>query len=251
MGIRAHISNTYISATSMMFKTSLLASILAGYATSKGVSSANGRVYSFKMNGESYNESAKFCAGKDARLASKAEILAFRNDAMEGDVWTPVSDSSNEWLQIGKAHHNYGKLHTEVDYKVKPSWGKVHAVSSYRKLMYCVKSCSIVNGRNVCSYDMNGESWGEAADFCVKKGHMGLAFKSDVLGFRNGAMDTKTDVWTPLGDSANQWMTIGGQYEYGKLHAEVAGAKPAWGKVHGGSDVHGASYKKLMYCVEY
>merc|ERR1712110_1088632 len=165
MGIRAH--KTTISATSMLFKTAFLASLLTGYATSRssgGLTSDHIRVYSFKMNGETYNEAANFCDGKNARLASKAEILVFRNGAMDGDVWTPVSDSSNEWLQIGKETHNYGKLHTEVDHKVKPSWGNLHSVSSYRKLMYCVKFCSIVNGRNVAM--ANGETWGEAADFC-------------------------------------------------------------------------------------
>merc|ERR1712062_361456 len=89
----------------------------------------NGReVCSFNMNGETWDEASNFCRGKNLRLASKTDVSGFRSGATSGDVWTPVSNGSNDWMQIGQ-HWPYGKLTSSWGNNQDwPAWGKVHAV---------------------------------------------------------------------------------------------------------------------------
>merc|ERR1712113_960440 len=108
---------------------------------STGMRSVNGgNVCSFNMNGETWHEAVSFCSNKGLKLASAADIKAFRSGPGTGDVWTPISDITNDWMQIGEKTNYpyfYGKrTSTETEWN-NPWWGLHHEPIYYKKYMYC------------------------------------------------------------------------------------------------------------------
>eukprot|EP01084_Bolivina_argentea_P160501 279494_1 len=87
-----------------------------------------GRLTEHTIGAMIYEKCVKKFQTMGGQLATKQQILNYLKGGVGGDSWTPVSgvsDSGNDWLQIGGASWPYGKLHTEVANGVhgKPSWG--------------------------------------------------------------------------------------------------------------------------------
>ena len=52
-----------------------------------------------------------------------------------GDVWAPVLDYSNEWIQIG-TDHPLCALHMEV-YNQLPAWGEMNGCCNNNEILCC------------------------------------------------------------------------------------------------------------------
>eukprot|EP01084_Bolivina_argentea_P307446 531422_1 len=75
--------------------------------------------YNIKL---SYDEAVSYCVDRGSKLATQTEVLSYRTSVLLADIWTPVGDSYNEWLQIGNTIWPYGELHS-VSVGFKPTWG--------------------------------------------------------------------------------------------------------------------------------
>ena len=85
------------------------------------------------------------------------------------DLWIPVRDSENEWIQLGNLVHNRATLHSEVGYK--PSWGVNHDFSENRKYLMIRNgdTFSIIKHETVTwkeAYQKYGDKLISAAEFC-------------------------------------------------------------------------------------
>lgn len=70
------------------------------------------------------------------RLATSKETFNLLKDKYSVDTWFAVSDSNNEWMQVGKhTMFPYGKLHSTIG---KPVWGLTNSPQSNFKRGYII-----------------------------------------------------------------------------------------------------------------
>ena len=96
--------------------------------------SDNVNEYDFSLIKKSYLGAENYCKDKGMALASRKEILD-KNYKFNGlDVWTPIRDNNNTWLQIGNKHHEYGIM------SGKTLWGGEVDLPNENKGCYLSKS---------------------------------------------------------------------------------------------------------------
>eukprot|EP01084_Bolivina_argentea_P285150 488922_1 len=188
---------------------------------------------------KSYSQCVDTCEYAGERLATKKEILDYLGNALGGDKWTPVYDSDNNWLQIGGATWTYGKLHTEIGQHGKPTWGEQVRSYAFKTMFYCHTRAGMLTVKSI-----GDKTYSQCVDACKTKGKH-LATKQEILDYLQGAIGS--DRWTPVADSQNEWLQIGGKtWKYGKLHTEIGQhGKPSWG-----TKVGTRSFKKTFYCAD-
>ena len=103
-----------------------------------------GGMQSYDIGTKNYNQCKQFCVDNGGELANKNQILGHIETKEQGDIWTPVSDDTNEWLQIGNRRssnntEDYGKLHSEIEAGTigKPSWSTESTSTQWKKNFYC------------------------------------------------------------------------------------------------------------------
>ena len=57
---------------------------------------------------------------------------------LKKDMWIPIKDSENEWLNINTDTDRICKTHTEVAGS-KPTWGTSGQTQPYKGPVYCCK----------------------------------------------------------------------------------------------------------------
>lgn len=101
---------------------------------------ANGPTRQFSGGGRSYSDSQQLCRQNGLNLCPKWRICPFGHHnppvdgQMHGDIWIPIADSSNDWVQIGNGGHILCAGHVELGYGY-PSWG--HGHNSYNQRIFC------------------------------------------------------------------------------------------------------------------
>eukprot|EP01084_Bolivina_argentea_P268046 455179_1 len=181
---------------------------------------------------KNYEQCANSCEAAGGRLATKQEILNYLEGALGNDIWTPVSNSDNEWLQIGGGIHPYGTLHSELGNK--PSWGGLVEEKTYKQAYYCANADLAVS-------TIGSKNYEQCENECQKVGRR-LATKHELLDHLTGALGG--DIWTPVSNSDNEWLQIGGSiHTYGTLHSDILNGKPSWGELS-----EERTWKKTYYC---
>ena len=108
----------------------------------------------------SYDQCKKYCTDAGKSLASKQQILKWFNSNTKpgGDVWTPVLDDCNQWLQIGTGPPwAFGKLHSEINGGKygKPKWGQLVGVQPFKQNFYCSDEKDTTVSPQPCQGDKN------------------------------------------------------------------------------------------------
>ena len=105
---------------------------------------SNKTLYEFNLNKTmTYNQAKNHCSEKKLKLASKEDVISsfrYQNKFNGQDIWTPVINSDNEWIQIGNKTHTFSKSHNDLG---KPSWGQTNIAKDFRKTFYCVEDDEI------------------------------------------------------------------------------------------------------------
>eukprot|EP01084_Bolivina_argentea_P060488 110513_1 len=217
------------------------------------------RLTEFVIGTMNYAQCVKKCQAMGGYLATKKQILKHLGGGIGGDIWTPVSsvsDSGNDWLQIGGGCWPYGQLHTEIKngYHGKPAWGTQCRILPFKQKLYCANATSDGSSGGSSGVELTQHVIGTMTyEQCVKKCEsMGgqLATKQQILNYLGSGVGG--DSWSPVtgvSKSGNDWLQIGGgNWPYGKLHTEIANGvhgKPSWGTKSG---TH--SFKQTFYCVK-
>eukprot|EP01084_Bolivina_argentea_P268045 455176_1 len=141
---------------------------------------------------KNYEQCANSCEAAGGRLATKQEILNYLEGALGNDIWTPVSNSDNEWLQIGGGIHPYGTLHSELGNK--PSWGGLVEEKTYKQTYYCAV-------KEFTQFDIGTKNYEQCENSCEAEGRR-LATKHELLDHLTGALGG--DIWTPVSNSDNR-----------------------------------------------
>lgn len=157
----------------------------------------------------SHQMSADFAASRGFRLPSRAQIGAVLNGApiFNEDIWTPTCEHDNAWVSVG----NYdpaarlGRLHEE-SCGGPPGWGPTTSTLSYRKWLAVV-----VPGVWEWVGVPGTLSHAQAVAFASSK-QARLPSKAELdvhLKERGSVPLFPQDVWTPVTDHGNAWVSVG------------------------------------------
>lgn len=97
-------------------------------------------IQQFPAGGRSYSQSQQLCSSKSLVICPKWRICPSGphnqpvGGSMHGDVWIPIADTVNDWVQIGNAGHVLCAGHSERGYGL-PHWGLGH--NPYNQRIYC------------------------------------------------------------------------------------------------------------------
>jgi hypothetical protein len=180
----------------------------------------------------SYREAQVACAGKGKQLCSFADYCPGgegseprRGRGLGKDVWAPISDKYNDWVQISdnrlcKRHSKYGYL---------PAWGSSNGCCNNNEVLCC-------NDRVDLVYTRAGKvSYRKAQATCANIGKELCSYKAycpDGEGsdpVRGRAVGK--DVWAPISDEFNDWVQLSDN-RVCKTHSSL-GWLPSWGKSNG------------------
>ena len=195
-----------------------------------------------------------------------------------GDMWAPVSDRSNQWVQVGVwggdatttclGHHEIaGGIHGD------PAWGQDGSRHGFMKHILCCPVGMAARSSGGPTTIHTGDwmataggynSWGAAVDWCIAQGARNLcpyevycpdgAGSPPYNGRRVGG--TGDDQWAPYGgDGENRWVQTGvWQSDPGNTclgHHEIADGRhgnPGWGS--GDQGVADAGYLDWVLCCD-
>eukprot|EP01084_Bolivina_argentea_P184428 318072_1 len=137
----------------------------------------------YNIEDKSYAQCVSACENVGQALANKQQILDYLQGEIGGDVWTPVANSYNDWLQIGgNGSWEYGILHTEVG--GNPSWGTQVGTQTFKQTFYCAGPEEFFH----CAYIYSNKIYyGD----CRQK----LYFLCNVPNGMNQQCDDITDCW--------------------------------------------------------
>ncbi|XP_028412026.1 uncharacterized protein LOC114534753 [Dendronephthya gigantea] len=153
-----------------------------------------------------------------------------------GDHWVPVSDSANEWAQIGNRHRSCS-LHSSLGQK--PLWGLWNSANNFKGNLFCCK-IKVKDPKIFLGKVSNRLSYQQAQTKCRNKG-------KNLCSSKDLCSDGKTpyggpiagDNWVPVSDSFNEWLQLGkSPHPPCRLHSSI-GVKPAWGLKTGAPGVTG------------
>lgn len=182
-----------------------------------------------------------FCHSRGKRLCSAAELCKpsgssqeFRFDVIPGDNWVPISDSYNDWLEVGYYHGQTCWLHSK-DRGNKPGWGTTHEHQAYKGYVYCCEpdpeGATVQSGMRL-GYIGKEATYSLSEEHCTNR-NMRLCHSSEVcVGGEPvfGAIDS-SDQWVAVNDEHNEWVEVG-QDNTGRLcilHGKDHGGLPNWG----------------------
>jgi len=144
------------------------------------------------------------------------------------DIWTPVSDYPNCWVSVGNADPlvRLDKAHDSLF--GFPAWGETSD-------MYAFRSKMVVKAPSLIGLPTHGTvPWSQAASF-AKANNCTLPTKAQVILYLRRCGDVplfNSDVWTPIADEENSWISVGNcdpTVRLGKTHKQLFG-EPGWGQ---------------------
>ena len=98
---------------------------------------SNKTLYEFNLNKTmTYNQAKNTCTEKNLELASKNDVIdsfKYQNKFNGQNVWTPVNDSDNTWVQIGNKVNNFSQVENN------PTWSNSNTTQDFKKNFYVEK----------------------------------------------------------------------------------------------------------------
>jgi hypothetical protein len=209
-------------------------------------------------NLKNYDEAVSFCASKGLVLGAKEDYCSNEGTPFGGvklgqDIWAPISDYRNGWVQLGIEPHTPCLTHREYSnnqgeyVNVDPVWGLDGSVRNQYENAYVLCKMPDSSARFYCEeaertagLTMFGledtkdlKTYNEAVSFCEGKG-LEVGSKDDYCGatgtpfggFRSG------DFWSPISDHFNGWVQLGNEQHSPCVTQRDIGEGedgPAWG----------------------
>jgi len=185
-----------------------------------------GRVSYRKAQAACKNKGKELCSYKDYCPHGEGSV-PIRGPGEGKDVWAPISDEYNEWVQLSdsrtcKTHSRHGYL---------PKWGTSHGCCHNNEILCCER----LRTADLKYTRVGKVSYQEARAACNKKGRELCSYKDYCPGGPGSkplrGRGAGRDVWAPISDRYNEWVQLSDR-RVCKKHSSH-GYLPKWGTRHG------------------